>query len=304
MNIGPNRLAVTIDIEDWYHLPPITGAPTSVFKDVPTFFARWNSRFDYLSKPTTKVLEILDDLNIKATFFVVADVVEHYPGLLEQIVRGGHEVACHGLHHNCKIDPITKTPLMTKEEFRIRTLKAKNILENASGLNVVGYRAPNAYIAGWMIDVLEELGFKYDSSVSVNSLYNKSDSSLQNVSTLPYYAVKGNLIPGREKRSIIELPWPYFHFIGKFPTGGGPLLRLFGQKYIKRGLAESLQRGDSIFYFHPIDITQDNFPYYSSQLQRMFWATRGLTVETRIRNILLEFRELSMPCKELLKRQV
>ncbi len=51
--------------------------------------------------------------------------------------------------------------------------------EDASGQKVIGYRAPNAYIAGWMVDALEDLGFRYDSSVCVNSFYNKTDSQLK-----------------------------------------------------------------------------------------------------------------------------
>ena len=45
---------------------------------------------------------MLDEFAITATFFVVADVVEHYPGLVESIVERGHEIGCHGLHHACK----------------------------------------------------------------------------------------------------------------------------------------------------------------------------------------------------------
>ena len=83
-----------------------------------------------------------------------------------------HELACHGLNHACKIDPETKKQLMSVEEFEQRTLVAKKMLEKISGEKLVGYRAPNALVGGWMVDSLEKLGFKYDSSVSVNSFYN------------------------------------------------------------------------------------------------------------------------------------
>ena len=53
-----------------------------------------------LRKPTKRVLDMLDEYDIKATFFV--DVVDHYPGLVESIVERGHEIGCHGLHHACK----------------------------------------------------------------------------------------------------------------------------------------------------------------------------------------------------------
>jgi peptidoglycan/xylan/chitin deacetylase (PgdA/CDA1 family) len=71
-----------------------------------TFIEKWNGRYGYLSlrKPTRRVLDMLDEYDINATFFVVADVVEHYPGLVESIAERGHEIGCHGLHHACKID--------------------------------------------------------------------------------------------------------------------------------------------------------------------------------------------------------
>ncbi len=103
--INSMKLAVTIDIEDWYHIPSVTGSPFSRFKDVDEFFNQWRGCYDYLTEPTKRVLEMLDELNIRATFFVVADVVEHYPGLVEQIAERGHEIACHGRHHACKIHP-------------------------------------------------------------------------------------------------------------------------------------------------------------------------------------------------------
>ena len=48
------------------------------------------------------MLDLLDEFDVTATFFVVADVVEHYPELVESIVERGHEIGCHGLHHACK----------------------------------------------------------------------------------------------------------------------------------------------------------------------------------------------------------
>jgi peptidoglycan/xylan/chitin deacetylase (PgdA/CDA1 family) len=201
-----NEISITIDIEDWYHIPSVTGSPFSVYKDVNEFFEGWTGRrYDYLTAPTKRVRDMLDEYDIKATFFVVADVVEHYPGLVESIVERGHEIACHGLHHACKIDQKTKEPLMSGKEFEERTLKAKEMLERVCKEEVVGYRAPNALVGGWMLDSLGKIGFKYDSSISANSLYNKTDSSLERVSSYPYYPKKNGLEIGEEK--FVEFPW-------------------------------------------------------------------------------------------------
>ena len=95
-----NTLSITVDIGDWYHK---TFLQAKRFTKK-TFIEKWDGKYDYLSlrEPTKRVLDMLDDFDIRATFFVVADVVEHYPGLVESIVERGHEIGCHGLHHACK----------------------------------------------------------------------------------------------------------------------------------------------------------------------------------------------------------
>jgi len=280
----PCSASLTIDVEDWYHIPSVCGSNFSQFKDVNEFFEKWDDRYDYLTLPTERVLKILDQHHITATFFVVADVIEHYPGLVESIVDHGHEIACHGLHHSCAIDPKTKLPLMSPEEFKIETIKAKKELEKLSRDRVTGYRAPNALIAGWMIDILEGLGFSYDSSVCVNSLYNKSDSELKGVSSSPYYPKYSELEPDTY-RDFVEFPWAYYDVGFKVPTGGGPMLRFLGSHIIYRGLRQSLQRGHTVFYFHPIDISTDPFPAVGNK-RPFYWLIKGEVVEKRIRHLL------------------
>lgn len=285
-----NSLAVTIDIEDWYHIPPVCGATYSVYKDVNDFFKKWDCRYDYISEPTYRVLNLLDEFDIVATFFVVADVIERYPGLVESIVERGHEIGCHGLDHSTKIHHKTKKPLINSDEFYERTLKAKRMLENVSGEQVIGYRAPNAYIGGWMLDILRDLSFLYDSSVCANSLYNKTDSYLEGVSTQPYYPMKGYLTPDGDRGGLIEFPWPCYNVGGlKIPTPGGPLLRFLGSKIILKGLKQSLKSGDTVFYFHPIDLSNDRIPSVWKG-SSFFWAIKGDIVERRVRKI---FKSLS-----------
>jgi len=294
-------IALTIDLEDWYHVPTVTGSPFSKFKDVDTFFHNWKTRYDYLTRPTKRTLDILNEYKLKATFFIVGDIVEHYPGLVEQIAANGHEIACHGLHHACKIDPATKNPLMTQTNFEKSTFIAKKLLETTSGQEVIGYRAPNAYISGWMLDSLERLGFKYDSSVSVNSFYRKSDLRLKGVDSRPYYPKTGCLEPGT-KRGIVELPWPYFKFVLTFPTAGGPMLRFFGTGYITKGLEESIKRGPIVFYFHPLDISQEKFPDSFSSKRPFYWFNKGIVAEKRLIKILKYFNSTFTTCRDIVGR--
>ena len=284
-----NKLAITVDIEDWYHIPSVCGSPFSVYRDVDEFFEKWTERYDYLTEPTTRVLALFEKYNIRATFFVVADVIQHYPGLVESIADHGHEIACHGLHHACKIDSKTKKPLLSPSEFEKRTKQAKTMLEKVSGENVIGYRAPNALVGGWMLDSLENIGFKYDSSVCVNSIYNKTDSDLAGVSSTPYFPQKNSLRPA-ERRDIIELPWAYYDMGFKIPTSGGPMLRFFGANILLSGLLQSLRRGTTVLYFHPIDISLEKFPEIGNG-RPLYWLFKGKIIENRIRYILNRLTE-------------
>jgi peptidoglycan-N-acetylglucosamine deacetylase len=230
-----NLLAISVDVEDWYHIPSVTGSPFSQYKTVEDFHKNWNGRYDFLTAPTNIVLNMLGELKVKATFFIVADVVDRYPGLVKKIAEHGHEIGCHGLNHACALDPTSKQPLISQGEFEEQTRKAKIILENASGQEIIGYRAPNAFVAGWMLDSLEKIGFKYDSSVAVNSIYLKMPYHPRFVTTKPYYPERGGLDKGEDIR-ILEIPWPYWKVFGrKLPTAGGPFLRFFGAWYIARG---------------------------------------------------------------------
>ncbi len=279
-----------MDIEDWYHIPSVCGSNFSVYKDVNEFFEKWKGRYDYLSEPTKKTLDLLEEFDISATFFVVSDIAKHYPGLIESISDKGHEIACHGEDHSCVIDLKTKKTLISVKEFEASTFKAKKVLEKTSGQKIVGYRAPNAVISGWMIDSLEKIGFKYDSSVAVNSLYNKSDSYLKTVSSFPYYPAPNSLEP-TESRNFVEFPWAYYDMGIKIPAYGGPTLRFFGSHVVFKGLKQSLNRGHTIFYFHPIDISQEKFPSVGNR-RPLYWSIKGKIVEDRIRYIFSKLKNI------------
>lgn len=305
MNAHPNSFAVTVDIEDWYHIPSVTGSPFSTYQDLDHFFEEWDDRYDYLTEPTGRVLNLLDRHGITATFFVVADVVARYPGLVEQIAERGHEIACHSLHHACPIDPSTKMPLLEESTFERQTLEAKRILENVTNEEVVGYRAANAFVTGWMIDALERCGFQYDSSVSVNSLYNKTDSMLTGITSAPYVPKPGGLEPSSTStRRFIEFPFAYLDVGLKVPTSGGPMLRFLGAHMILQGLRQSLARGHTVFYFHPIDIASERFPRVGKN-RPLYWMIKGKRVEARIDFILSQLKDVpTMPLRELVEQMM
>jgi hypothetical protein len=88
-------------------------------------------------------------------------IAERYPSLIRRIQKEGHEIACHGYAHKLIYT-------QSREEFRQDIKKSKAILEDITGSEVMGFRAPNYSITNksqWAFGVLAEEGFKYDSSI-------------------------------------------------------------------------------------------------------------------------------------------
>jgi hypothetical protein len=134
---------------------------------------------------------------------------------------------------------------------------------------------------------LDELGLNYDSSVSRNSLYNKTDQKIDEIETIPYTHKRGTLTPGCDS-DLIEIPWSYFNLnIGKVPFAGGPMVRLFGRRIIQAGIEQNLRRGNSVFYFHAIDIVSTSFPSVgNTRCQLAYWLCKGERTVDRIRTLL------------------
>ena len=104
---------------------------------------------------------MLDEQRIKGTFFVLGWVADQVPQLVKRIAALGHEVACHGYSHELIY---RQTPGVFAEETR----RAKTLLEDLTGMPVIGYRAASFSItprSRWALDTLIEQGFLYDSSI-------------------------------------------------------------------------------------------------------------------------------------------
>jgi peptidoglycan/xylan/chitin deacetylase (PgdA/CDA1 family) len=194
----------------------------------------------------------------------------------------------------------TKKAFVSKDEFEDDTGKAKEKIESIYGKKIIGYRAPGAYIGKWMFESLINLGFKYDSSVTANSLYNKTDFKTSHLNSVPYW------IDINDSR-LLEIPWPYFK-IGpiRFPTGGGPFLRLFPAWYSIKGIRESLKRGDSVYYWHPYDVNEQRFPEIASKNKRrpFFFKKSSKNGEKKMRQIIESFSGKWACCEDVYKKKL
>jgi polysaccharide deacetylase family protein (PEP-CTERM system associated) len=230
--------ALTIDVEDYYMV--------SAFEDV-IKFEDWHRYESRVERNTHKILDLLDEYQVKATFFVLGWIAEHYPNLVRDIHASGHEIACHGYNHRLIYH-------LTPDEFREDVRMAKSILEDTIGTQVIGYRAASYSIVKktlWAIDILIEEGFLYDSSIFP---VRHDRYGLPGAGRFPY-AIK------RNNGTIMEFPpSTYRIFNQNIPIAGGGYLRLYPLQITKALIKRINEREKkiAILYIHPweIDVEQ------------------------------------------------
>jgi len=116
----------------------------------------WEKQKLNVENSTDIILNLLDKHNVKATFFILGWIAERKPDLVKKIHNKGHEIASHGYGHLLNYN-------LSKEELEEDLKKSKFIIEDLIGEEVVGYRAPSFSISDELLDILYNLGYKYDS---------------------------------------------------------------------------------------------------------------------------------------------
>ena len=105
-----------------------------------------------------RILEILEEYDIKTTFFVPGWIAEHYGSTCAGILRAGHEIAHHGYLHEWP----NRTPPQQERESFILGLRT---LERVVGAPPVGYRAPGWEFSDITLDLMLEHGIQYSSNM-------------------------------------------------------------------------------------------------------------------------------------------
>jgi len=227
--------ALSVDIEDYFHAEALAAAAPR---------ESWDQLESRVDRNTKRVLELFSRAGVQGTFFVLGWVAERHPGLVREIRSAGHEVACHSYWHRLIYR-------LTPEEFREDTRKAKSVIEDAIGEPIHGYRAPSFSIVQrsfWALEILAELGFRYDSSVFPihHDLY-----GVPGFSRVPCVHTCAN------GARILEFPLSTFRMGSlNFPVGGGGYLRIFPSFFTQYGF-ERLNRREQIpvmVYFHPWEV--------------------------------------------------
>jgi polysaccharide deacetylase family protein (PEP-CTERM system associated) len=232
----------SVDIEDYFHV--------GAFSDIVDRFT-WETYACRVGDNTRRLLDLLDESGIRGTFFILGWVAERYPSIVRDIVARGHEPACHSYWHRLIYT-------LTPKEFRDDTLRAKDVIEQAGGVTVRGYRAPSYSIVTrslWALEVLTELEFTYDSSIFPiqHDVYGIPDAP-----RAPFkFMTRSGL--------IVEYPLTTFRLAGSrnFPVGGGGYLRLLPFWYTRVGVRRAWkEKLPLIAYIHPweLDPEQPRLP--------------------------------------------
>jgi len=260
---------LTIDVEDYYQV--------SAFEKVidPN---SWGTRESRVVRNTQIILDILERRNLKATFFIVGWIAQRYPQLVGQIFGQGHEIGCHSYWHR-------QVHNLTPDAFKEDTRRAKSILEDITGSAVYGYRAPSYSITNkslWALDILADLGFRYDSSIfpTYHDNYGIPDA--------PRFAYK------LKEQGMMEYPISTARIMGRnLPISGGGYFRLFPYALTRTALKQinTKEKQSFIFYFHPWEIDPDQPRVRNaSPLSRFRHYVNLKTNRTKLERLLEDFQ--------------
>lgn len=228
--------ALTCDVEAWFHAHNLR-IPSPVWPSLPT----------RLERLIPAILDKLDDVSIKATFFVLGDAAQRHQSLIREIALHGHEVACHGWLH----EPLYQ---LTPEAFRQDVLRCRGYLEDVTGQAIVGYRAPAYSVTpktAWALSILAELGFAYDSSIyPVVSPHGRYGWNGISRAPHPLPAADGGF------SGLWEFPLPIMKFgPRRIPALTGGYLRLYPLAMSRRALNALQADGlPAILNFHPWEL--------------------------------------------------
>ncbi len=226
-----------IDFEDWFH---------------PELIQKYISNVNHEPKiihGIDKILKLLHKHDTKATFFVVGELLEANPELLDKILDNEHEIGFHTMKHS-RIDTENFKAIFENEIKKFHTLtngKSK------------GFRAPSFSLnnnSSWLIDVLEKSNYKYDSSVvpAKTNLY-----GIPNAEKKPYKISSNNLEENSNTGKIIEFPLLVTKFLGKkIPAGGGFYLRTLPLRVIQNAIKRyEKEEIPGVFYIHSWELTPE-----------------------------------------------
>ena len=261
---------LSVDVEDWFQV--------GAFENV---IARgdWVSIRTRVEDNVYRVIDLFAEADVSATFFTLGWVAKRHPNMIRRIVDAGHEIASHGYDH-------ARVFTFTRKEFAEDIRKAREIIEDCSGVRVTGYRAPSFSIdqrTPWAFAELAEQGYAYSSSVApvVHDHYGWPEAPRFAFRPLPW-------------SSMIEIPVTTA-MLGKrrVAAGGGGFFRVLPYAF-SRWAIRQVNRTDgrpAVFYFHPWEVDPQQPRVGHAPLRSRFRHYTGLSkMAGKLRDLVHDFR--------------
>ncbi len=230
--------AFSVDVEDFFQV--------AAFEKV-VDRRDWDGFELRVERNTRRLLEIFERHGVRSTLFLLGWVAERRPGLVRDAHAAGHELAVHGYDHR-------RVTSQNREEFRADVRRAKDIVEQIAGVEVIGYRAPNYSIVEetmWATEVLAEEGFRYDSSIFP---IHHDRYGIPGAPRFPF------TIRSDGRTALVEAPISTVRLAGvNLPFVGGGYLRHLPLWYILWGMrrVNEVEGRPAIVYLHPWEIDPD-----------------------------------------------
>jgi polysaccharide deacetylase family protein (PEP-CTERM system associated) len=261
----PITNALTIDFEDWYQ-----------GLEIP--HTEWAGYEDRVIPAGRKLLRILEEAGTRATFFILGYVAEKHPEIVREIAAAGHEIGTHGYSH-------TLIYQQSPDLFRSEMDRGIKLLEDITGQRVLGHRAPFFSITReslWALEVLGELGIRYDSSIFpvLNYRYGIADAP-----RWPYQVEAG-------QQQLMEFPISTLQVLGRnLPIAGGAYFRIFPYAFTRSAFRSLNSKGHpAVFYLHPWELDPE---HPRIPLPRRISLTHYFNLhrtEDRLRRMLRDFK--------------
>jgi polysaccharide deacetylase family protein (PEP-CTERM system associated) len=239
-----------IDFEEWYH-PELIKKHVKKDQKIPKVF-----------KGIEKILNLLNKHNISATFFVVGELLQHDPELIDKIISNDHEIAFHTMHHD-RID----TPNFSNN-FDDELKEFKKLTNDKSK----GFRAPTFSLnenSSFIIKMLEKYNYIYDSSImpAKTSMYGNPNADKK-----PYKITSENLENNSENGTLWEFPLLVTKLLGKqIPAAGGFYLRTLPLYIIKNAIKKyENEHMPACFYVHSWELTPELMPRVPLSMKNNF----------------------------------
>lgn len=227
---------LTINLEDYFQV--------GVFKKfiAAEHWYRFESR---LKRNVDAILELLDQHETKATFFVLGWIAEKEPELVREIADAGHEVASRGFIHQ-------KLHRLSREKIQRDLKYSRMLLEDVTGVSVDGFRMSDGWLDRatlWLLDEIAEAGYAYDSSLLPNMREFKDGLNWRQIRSVETRSGSLFEVP----LSVMELPG------GWLPIAGGNYHRQVPDFVMRRLVERHISSGQAPFvmYFHTWELDRE-----------------------------------------------